>query len=281
MGSVVNYPNDRTNPEGAIPVFIVGGPVGGAIPINIFAGPVGVNSGPVPIRVVAGPGLAGGSDQGIDANAIPVYESAAPNAMPVWNVAPAIEIIPPEIDVPPFITPTGIVTSGTVLTLNPGDWLNEPTDYIYQWTRNGTSIGGAIGQTYTTTVGDRGTNIGGFVIAENEGGQSISENATNSVSVMGLPVNVIAPVISPAGPVVSGTELVMNNGTWTNMPTSYYYGWQRNSIAINGANFNTYLTTTDDEDTTISGVLQASNAAGGGVAVASNNTVSVTAPEEP
>ena len=135
MPSAIKYPNDRRNPEGAIPVYIVAAPVkppwpnnrgnsAAAIPIIFGAQPVSPNVGPIPVRVVAGAGTAPfGSDQGIDNNAIPVYESTAANAMPVVNVAPAEELLAPVTDVPPFITPTGIVNSGTVLTAHPGDWL--------------------------------------------------------------------------------------------------------------------------------------------------------------
>jgi hypothetical protein len=85
MPYAVKYPNDRTNPAGAIPVFLSADPK--AIPIQIFAGATGRNFGPVPVRIVAGPGTSPfGNDQSVNNNAIPVYESTAANAMPVWSV---------------------------------------------------------------------------------------------------------------------------------------------------------------------------------------------------
>jgi hypothetical protein len=92
--ALYRYPNDRTDPAGAIPVYIVAAPTqppypsnqdGGAIPV-IF-GPVGgINAGPVPVRILAaGGGPPWPSDQGQDAGAIPVFNSTAANAMPVWD----------------------------------------------------------------------------------------------------------------------------------------------------------------------------------------------------
>jgi hypothetical protein len=96
--NAIAYPNDRSNPNAAIPVYIVAGPIGKAIPVNFLVGaPVGPDFGPFPVRVaLAGGG--GGTDQGVDANAIPVYLSTSANAMPVWDIAPAAPVLPPEVD---------------------------------------------------------------------------------------------------------------------------------------------------------------------------------------
>ena len=82
------YPNDRTNPAGAIPVYYgAAPPAGKAIPIIVMPGAIGVAHGPIPVRVVAAPvNPPYPNDQGNDASAIPVYDSVAPHAMPVWLV---------------------------------------------------------------------------------------------------------------------------------------------------------------------------------------------------
>ena len=277
--NAIMYPNDRTNAAGAIPVYVVAGPGGGAIPVNFMAGAGSPASGPVPVYVTGGPGTPPiGSDQGNPNNAIPVYISGAGDAMPVWDVAPA----PPPIPVnttPPSITPTGTVTSGTLLTANPGIWTNTPIGFDYQWTRNGTPIAGQNASTYTTTIVDRNNNIGLTVAADNEGGKSLPEPSSNVVAIAGPPVNVVAPSINPVGPVDFGTTLSMSTGAWTNNPTNYFYGWQRNGSSISGANTNQYTTTEADANGVISGVAQASNAVGGGIAVSTSNQVSVNPPE--
>jgi hypothetical protein len=278
---VTSYPNDRNNPAGAIPVYIVAGPGGKAIPVNFLAGGAtgGSNSGPIPVYVVAGAGAPPfGSDQGNPNNAIPVYISGAPNAMPVWDTAPA----PPPIPVnttPPSITPTGTINSGIPLSANPGIWTNNPIGFDYQWTRNGNPIVGANAVVYVPTVVDRNNTVGVTVAADNEGGKSLPEPSSNTVAIAGPPVNVVAPSINPIGPVDFGTTLSMSTGAWTNSPTSYYYGWMRNGTTISGANTNQYTTVQDDANTVITGVAQAMNAVGGGIAVATSNQVSINPPE--
>lgn len=80
--SQYNYPNARNNAGGAIPVYMSAGPK--AMPIRIVAA-TGIAFGPIPVRVVAGPGHPS-SNQGSDAGAIPVVVSASPKAMPVWRI---------------------------------------------------------------------------------------------------------------------------------------------------------------------------------------------------
>jgi hypothetical protein len=273
----MGYPNDRTNPAGAIPVYIVAGPGGKAIPVNFLSGPSGPNFGPIPVNIVAGPGTPPfGNDQGNPNNAIPVYEAG--DGIPVWAATGAPPSQISENTTPPSIAPTGIQNSGTVLTMNPGVWTNSPTSYIYQWTRNGANIG-TNSNTYTAGVGDRGTEIGGHVIAVNAGGESASVVSSNTVQILGTPLNVVLPSVTPAGSVVEGTTLTLTNGTWTNNPTVYYYGWTRDGSAISGQSTNQYTTGPGDYGTYIGGVVQAANAAGGGVAVATSNTVNVTSAE--
>lgn len=97
--ALYRYPNDRTDRAGAIPVYIVGTPPTtdrppneqnnpfGAIPVNIVAVGSSPNSGPIPIRIVAGPGQPVDgkwpSNQVDNRAAIPVFNS--PIGMPVWD----------------------------------------------------------------------------------------------------------------------------------------------------------------------------------------------------
>lgn len=100
---MTSYSNARNNPQGAVPVYIVAPPTPstnppnmqnnaqGAIPVNIIAQGSSPISGPIPVRVVAGPGTPDSkgrfpNDQGNNAGAIPVYQSISPKAMPVWRV---------------------------------------------------------------------------------------------------------------------------------------------------------------------------------------------------
>lgn len=272
---MTGYPNDRSNPAGAIPIYLVAGPGGGAIPVNFLAGATGVASGPIPVRVVAGPGTAHGSDQSIDANAVPAYEDGS--GMPVWLAAGIPPLREPINQTAPSISPAGIVTSGVTLTADPGIW-DTADSYMYQWTRNGANIAGMVTNIYTTGVIDRNTTIGVKVVASNAGGDSLEVSSSNTVYVENVPVNVIAPVVSPSGPVMSGTGLMTNQGTWTNNPTAFYYGWMRNGATIPGASMNGYLTVPADEGALVSAVVLATNTAGSGAAINSSNSVAVVAP---
>ena len=116
------YPNARNNPAGAIPVYLSSSPK--AMPIVLSSAPTTPAAGAIPVRIVAAPSGPGGTDQGVDANAIPVVESTASNAMPVYNVG-AAPPLPPEVvestftrafatTNPPVALGTCTVVSGTV-----------------------------------------------------------------------------------------------------------------------------------------------------------------------
>jgi hypothetical protein len=288
----MGYPNDRTNAAGAMPVYVIPPPVPGppwpnkqntgGIPVNFTTAPTSPNVGAIPVRVVTGTGAGPSwpSDQGQDAGAIPVYND--PAGMPVWDasgVLPPLGL--PVNTTPPDIVPIGPISSGTQLVSTTGIWTNSPINFLYQWTRNGANIAGAIANSYTTTVVDRNGNIGVTVIAQNASGDSISVQSDNVVHVLGPPVNVVAPTITPAGPVDVGATLTINNGTWTNNPTSFLYSWRRNGSAIPSASTNTYVTVNPDAGTSIDGVAQGINADGSGIAVLTSNQVSVNLPPIP
>jgi hypothetical protein len=290
VGSILTaYPNARNNPAGAMPVYLVAPPInppwpnnqgnaGAAIPMNFVAQGASPNSGPIPVRIVAGPGPGPiyGNDQGIDANAIPVFDDAA--GMPVWIASGTPPGLVPVNTTLPSITPTDIQISGTILTMDPGVWTNNPTSYRYQWTRNGANIG-INSSTYTTVLADRNTDIGGNVVAETASTESLPAASSNVVSIMGVPVNIIPPSISPIGPVDVGTGLLINNGTWTNNPAGFYYTWRRDGNTISGATMNVYLTVDADANTIIDSVMLATNAAGSGNALPTSNQVAINSLE--
>jgi hypothetical protein len=96
MPNPIKFPSDRTNPAGAIPIYLVAPPAirggtaqnnpGGAIPIFITVAPTNPNSGAIPVRIVAatGPGPKWSNDQSNDLAACPAFED--PTGIPVWEV---------------------------------------------------------------------------------------------------------------------------------------------------------------------------------------------------
>ncbi len=82
---------------------------------------------------------------------------------------------------------------------------------------------------------------------------------------MAVPVNTIAPVVTPdAGKV--GTVFTTTNGTWTNSPNSFAYQWKLNGANV-GTNANAYTSVSAGAVTC---TVTASNGDGAGTPAVSN-----------
>jgi len=68
---------------------------------------------------------------------------------------------------------TGTYRSGETLTSSTGTWTNSPSSFAYQWTRDGSNIGGATSSTYVVTPTDIPALIACVVTASNAGGASL------------------------------------------------------------------------------------------------------------
>jgi hypothetical protein len=82
-----------------------------------------------------------------------------------------------------------------------------------------------------------------------------------------IPVNTTVPSVT--GTVEVGHILVVNQGTWTNSPTSYTYQWQSAGTNVGGATEITYTPVSGDIGNLITVQETASNSAGAGAAGAS------------
>ena len=174
---------------------------------------------------------------------------------------------PPAGSASPTITGTPAV--GQTLSCSPGVWFNAPTSYTYQWKRDGTVISGATSATYVVVAGDLGHTITCTVTATNAFGSTPA--TSNAVSIVALPANTAAPVIS--GSLTVGSTLSCTQGTWTNSPTSYAYQWQRGGTNISGATSSSYTTVTADGGTSVGCLVSATNAAGS--ASQASNTLAI------
>ena len=178
---MTGYPNDRTNPAGAIPVYLSVAP--NAMPIVMSIEPVTPIAGAIPVYFASGIGTPPiGNDQGISNNAIPVVLSESSKAMPVWESVTGA----PLNTVLPSITPTSAGPS-TTLTVSNGTWTNSPTIFYYGWERNGVIIPGANTNTYVTITGDIGTTISAIVQAQNAVAPGIAVRSSNTVLVTSAP----------------------------------------------------------------------------------------------
>lgn len=181
----------------------------------------------------------------------------------------------PVNTVEPTLSPSGIQSTGTLITINERTWDGTPPlTFEYRWLRDGIVIDGEDGKTYTIAIEDDGTVITAEVKASNAYGESAYIGTSNQVDA----VNAIAPV-NTARPVVSGTYVVgqtlsTTNGTWTGIPTpTYSYQWYRGATLISGATSSTYTLASADAGNTsnIKCTVTATNSAGS--ASADSNTV--------
>lgn len=86
------------------------------------------------------------------------------------TIVPADVLPPPTNTAAPVVTMLGYATTGHVATCTTGTWSDEPDSYAYQWTRDGTNIGGATANTRTLAVADEGHAIRCAVTATNAAG---------------------------------------------------------------------------------------------------------------
>jgi hypothetical protein len=157
---------------------------------------------------------------------------------------------------------------GQTLTLtSPGTWTNTPTSYARQWRRNSVNISGATGSTYVVVAADTAANINCAVIASNAVGAS-GVVFSNTLSIDGIPINTVAPVVS--GTATVGSTLSCTSGGWTYSPTGYAYQWRRNGTNISGAVGSTYLLVSADGGASITCAVTATNPQGTSLPAISN-----------
>jgi hypothetical protein len=183
--------------------------------------------------------------------------------------------IAPSNSIAPTISPSGVQPVGTLFTASVGTWVGTlPITYEYRWTRNGTPINLATNSTYTSVNADEGSTIRCEVRATNDYGTSSFVASSNSSLCGAVPVNTVAPTLTPSGSQVTGTVITLGNGTWTGTsPITYEYRWTRDNVVINGETANTYTILAGDDGTVIKGQVRATNAAGVSAYVTTSNQV--------
>jgi len=191
---------------------------------------------------------------------------------------------PPANTTAPTITGTPKV--GETLTAQNGTWSNNPTAFQYQWQRcdaNGAgcaNIGGATAKTYLLTAADAGHTMRVRVTGINaEGAVNARSAQTAVVTPSAAPRNTARPTI--VGSEEAGEELTVEEGSWTNSPTSYTYQWQRCDIdaiacgPITGATGKTYGVRNADVGFRLRVEVTAKNANGSGSALSAPSGIVV------
>jgi len=162
-------------------------------------------------------------------------DSDPADSAPTATVLPA----PPVNQSAPIVS--GYPQEGELLTADPGEWSNNPTDYAYQWftcDANGIScpdLPGATDQTYLVQATEVGRYVGVEVIASNAGGDSDPANSDVIGPVLpAAPVNLTPPRIS--GTAQAGQMLNATPGTWTGGPTAFHYQWYSCNSSLDTCN---------------------------------------------
>jgi hypothetical protein len=165
---------------------------------------------------------------------------------------------------------------GTLVTVTNGTWSgSSPITFEYRWLRNGSPIGGATSSSYTLQSADDGNAVTAQVRALNAFGTSAYSTSDNSINAGTVPVNTVAPTVSPSGTQSTGTLITADVESWDGTaPITFEYKWTRDGIAISGATASTYTIQLADDGTTIRVEVKGTNAYGASGFVASSNSVS-------
>jgi len=159
--------------------------------------------------------------------------------------------IPPAV-LPDFaggaVSITGNTTVGSTLLASPSGFSPTPSNYTYQWFRNGLLISGATAATYALTEYDVGWQISVSVTA------SHPDRASKTVwsSAITVAQTFTGGTVSITGTAAVGSTLTASASGFSPTPSSYTYQWLRNDTPISGATTSTYVLTTADASQQIS-----------------------------
>jgi hypothetical protein len=171
---------------------------------------------------------------------------------------------------------TGSAHVGKTLTASTGSWKPAPVTFAYSWRRNGVSIPGAAGRSYTLTKADAGAAISVSVTATKFGYTTVRKSSP-PMRVARLLTLTPAPVLR--GHTLPGSRLSASVGTWGPGTIALTYSWKRNGVAIPGATSRTYVLTRADADRSIS--VTVTGRRSGYTTVSKTSAAKTIAPDNP
>jgi hypothetical protein len=148
-------------------------------------------------------------------------------------------VAPAEFVSSPVPSISGVERVGHVLEADAGLWFPTVEYLSFQWYRGETWIDGATASTYTLQPADAGQLISVVVTAE-----LLGYTAQTKTSATTSPI-ATAPFVTTPTPTILGTTrvpetLTADPGVWSPAADSVAYQWNRNGVAIVGANSATY-----------------------------------------
>lgn len=189
----VNEGNWSGNPTFAYQWLRNGAPISGSINKTRILAAADLNA--VMSCIVTGTN-AGGAISTTTGNTAAVIDAPVP--LPVNTSAPVV---------------TGTPGVGNVLTVSDhGVWTNSPTEFDYQWRRNGVNIAGETASTYNQVTADAGQQVTCRVTATNAGGSvgAISNAVTFTIDLNNLG---LTPLTSNQGIFWTGTITGITSGS--------------------------------------------------------------------
>lgn len=130
---------------------------------------------------------------------------------------PPVNIVPPSY--------SGIATENQPLTIDPGEWTNNPS-LSYRWYLNNVEVATTI--TYNVPDSIAGLQLYAVVSAYG-GGETVVITMDTVIVASDSPQVISAPTIT--GDIRAGQTVGHTNGSWTNNPT-FSVQWYRNNVMV-------------------------------------------------
>ena len=146
---------------------------------------------------------------------------------------------------------------GQTLVGTPPVWTQPGVTNAFQWLRNGSSIAGATGSTYTLTTADY-TKTVSLRVTGSKPGYTDGTSVSNQIAVTAGGALQIVGIPTISGSATPGGSLAVTSGSWSPAATKVRYQWLRSGVPIPSATGANYRMTSDDAGRDISATVFAS-----------------------
>jgi hypothetical protein len=163
---------------------------------------------------------------------------------------------------------------GQTLTATIGLWDSGAT-LTHQWYRNGVAISGATAHTYKLVTADVGKKISISTSGTKTGYVAKTSTSAETATILTGKPFAKTPTPTISGNARVGATLTAKAGSWSPVPTKYYYQWLRAGVAIAGATKSTYKLTAADKGFNISVSVKVARSGYATTAKKSATTISI------